>query len=54
MFDLLGRKVPTNGHAEWNAGEFSLNISGLSPGLYLLRVESGGKVYVAEFVKIRD
>ncbi len=54
VFDLLGRRVPTNGHAEWNAGEFSLNISGLSPGLYLLRVESGGKVYVAEFVKIRD
>ena len=55
LFDLLGREVQVLTDRLWPAGTHavSIDLSALSPGLYLVRLEAGGDTRVRRFVVAR-
>jgi hypothetical protein len=50
IYDVLGKQKQQQHFATYD-GKFSLDVNGLSSGIYFLKVEQGGKVYNANFVK---
>ncbi|MES2618646.1 MAG: S8 family serine peptidase [Bacteroidota bacterium] len=52
IFDATGKRILEDGMIYPAYSSYSINLNGISPGIYTLKVISNGEVFVVKFVKI--